>query len=119
MRNGVKGALKRRNVLNGREITHNFQIQRMITILVFLGFFLTLHYGSQIASIYSILRKRKRYFVPVGDIPPIKRYLCSMLVNASSRTMVVNATTSVSTSKQAQLCAKSNLLPDFGEKKQR
>ena len=40
MRNGVKGALKRRNILNGRELTHNVrQNLRMITILEFLGLF--------------------------------------------------------------------------------
>ena len=40
VRNGVKRALKRRNILNGREITHNFlQNRRMIAILAFLGLF--------------------------------------------------------------------------------
>ena len=40
MRNGVKRALKRRNILKGREITHNFRQRRpMITILEFLGCF--------------------------------------------------------------------------------
>ena len=36
----MKGALKRRNILNGRELTHNVrQNLRMITILEFLGLF--------------------------------------------------------------------------------
>ena len=40
MRSGVKFAFNRRNILNGREITHNFrQNRRMVTILEFLGCF--------------------------------------------------------------------------------
>ena len=36
---------------------------------------------AQIATIYSNLRKSKRYFFPVGDISPIKRYFRSILAN--------------------------------------
>ena len=40
MRNGVKWAFERRNILNRKDITHNFrQNLRMITILEFLGLF--------------------------------------------------------------------------------
>ena len=40
MRNPVKWAFERRNILNGREIRHYFrQNRRMITILEFLGLF--------------------------------------------------------------------------------
>ena len=40
MRNGVKRAFKRRYILNGREMTHNFRHNRgIIMILEFLGLF--------------------------------------------------------------------------------
>ena len=40
MRNGGKRAFERRNILKGREITHNFrQNRRMIAILEFVGLF--------------------------------------------------------------------------------
>ena len=40
IRNGVKRAFKRRNILNGRVITLNFrQNRRMLAILEFLGLF--------------------------------------------------------------------------------
>ena len=39
-RNGVKREFKRRNILSGREITHNFRHnRRMLTILELLGLF--------------------------------------------------------------------------------
>ena len=64
---------------------------------------------AQVATIYSILRKSKRYFVPVGDISPINRLF---LRDFSERKL----RTSVATSKQVQMFAKCNLLPDIGEK---
>ena len=40
IQNGMKRAIKRRNILNGREITHNFRQNRpTLAILEFLGLF--------------------------------------------------------------------------------